>query len=50
MGQRAADLEAFAADRAKGIATQGGAESFDALDRQLGKIGRVRFLTLPSSR
>jgi hypothetical protein len=46
MGQRAADLEAFAADRANGIATQGGAEGFDALDRQLGKIDKGGVLDL----
>ena len=46
MGQRAADLEALAADRGKGVAAQGGAESFDTLDRQLGKIGEGAVLDL----
>jgi hypothetical protein len=46
MRRRTADLEAFAADRSESLAAQGGTQSFDALDRQLGEVGEGAVLDL----
>jgi hypothetical protein len=46
MRQRTADLKAFAADRGESLAAQGGTQSFDALDRQLGEVGEGAVLDL----